>query len=176
MWLLVFAESKRHLLISSFFAPSPSFLTPPSSSPSSSVLVPPLCLASSRTPLHGRRLIGGAVGTLLGELRGERQPQRAPPGLRSGPAGPAGSRCSPLTGAGPADLRPVPSHLPPGGHPALHRAQEKAMPRAALPRRGPGAGQAPLALPWPGPHPVACIWLSAQSKARGSGCPGHACR
>lgn len=164
-----------HLLISFFFAHSPSCLPPPSSSPSSSVLVPPLCLASSRAPLHGRRLVGGAVGALLGALRGERH-QRAPPRLDSGPAGPAGSRRSPLSGTGPADLWSVPGHLPPGGHPALHRAQEKAMPRAALPGRGPGAGQAPLALPRPGPHPVSCFGLSAQPEARGSGRPGHAGR
>ncbi|KAK5882001.1 hypothetical protein CesoFtcFv8_020636 [Champsocephalus esox] len=82
----------------------------------------------------------------------------------------------PLSGAGPADLRPVPSHLPPGRHPALHRAQEEAMPRTTLSPRGSGAGQAPLALPRPGPHPVARIWLPAQPEARGGGGPGHAGR
>lgn len=109
------------LLISSFFAYSPSFSFPPlSSSPLLSVLIPYLCFASSRAPLHGHHLIRGAVGALLGALGGERQPQRAPPRLDCGPAGPAGSRCSPLSGAGPADMRPVSGHFSPGGHPALH--------------------------------------------------------
>lgn len=47
------------------------------------------------------------------------------------------------------------------------------MPRATLPDCGPGAGQAPLALPGSGPHPVAGVGLPAQPEACGSRRPGH---